>query len=215
MGGYDLAQYLLNEWKGKDNKLHRGFIDTNDTYMSLRQDDYIGNADNLRMFNFKRDKNQAYERAQSVINQGLVRWPKSLNVRNEYELEIENPDGTMEIKHEKVTFDELNALTQIELMKQEIVAMQKVKRPNGTVVFETSPDGKARRIKDDRADVVAMLCDRLMELRIEDALQLEEKPKEGFKEMFGKMGVHKGGANSSNPFANRGTNPFLNKQRPN
>ena len=94
MGGYDLAQYLLNEWKGKDNKLHRGFIDTNDTYMSLRQDDYVGNAENLRMFNFKRDKNQAYERAQAVINQGLVRWPKSLNIRNEYELEVENPDGT-------------------------------------------------------------------------------------------------------------------------
>ena len=42
---------------------------------------------------------------------------------------------------------------------------------------------------------------------------VEEKPKEGFKEMFGRMGTHKG-ALASNPFANRGSNPFLNKQRP-
>ena len=35
---------------------HIGFIDENDPYMALRADDYPGNAKNLKIFNFKKEK---------------------------------------------------------------------------------------------------------------------------------------------------------------
>ena len=76
-GGTDIAQFLMNEWVGKDRKSHIGFIDKEDPYMQLREDDYPGNSEKLKMFNFKRDKVQAYERAQNAINQGLVIFPAS------------------------------------------------------------------------------------------------------------------------------------------
>ena len=199
----------------KSGKLHLGLIDKEDPYMKLREDDYPANVEKLQLFNFKRDKTLAYERAQAAINQGLIMFPKSLNVRNEMEFEEVGADGMTQIRYEKVSFEEMSALIQIDLMKEEIIGMQKQKRPNGTIVFDLSPDAKSRNMHDDHVDCVTMAANYLMLKRAERALALEDKPKDGFKEMFGKMGGSKVKTNNSNPFANRGSNPFLNKQRPN
>ena len=206
-GGTDIAQYLLNEWKGKDGKLHRGFIDKEDPYMNLRQDDYPGNAENIKLFNFKKDKTIAYERAQSAINQGLVLFPNDLNIRNEMEILETLPDGQVVTKYEKVTLDEMNALTQLSLMKEELCSMQKVKKPSGIVAFDLSAQAKQRNMHDDHADVAAMILYRLMELRAEEALTLEEQPHTEFKDMLAKASSRTNG-NNANPFANMGNNPF-------
>ena len=204
-GGTDIAQYLLKEWTGKDGMSHIGFIDENDPYMALRIDDYPGNAKNLKIFNFKKEKEQAYERAQSAINQGLVIFPNDLNARNEMEIQEERPDGQVVIRYEKVTNDEMNALSQMSILKEELVGMSKVKKPSGNVVFELSPDAKQRNMHDDRADCVAMILNRLMELRAEEALAQVEKPKTEFQEMFKRANA---GQKKSQPFGNMGANPF-------
>ena len=202
-GGGDIAQFLMNEWIGKDRKMHLGFIDKDDPYMALREDDYPANKDNLRMFNFKRDKVQAYERAQNAINQGLVIFPASLNARNEIEFEDEAPDGSVRIRYEKANGDELNALVQMDLAKEELVGMQKIKKPNGTIQFELSADAKSRGAHDDRADAYVMILDRLMEIRANEAL-IKETPKEDFKKVFSSRPVQK----KNNPFG-QGPNPFF------
>lgn len=213
-GGFDIAAFLLNEWTDKEGKMHLGLLDEEDPYMKLRADDYPANIRKLQLFNFKRDKVQAYERTQAAINQGLVMFPKSLNARNELEIEETLTDGTITMRYEKVTFDEKNSLIQIDLAKEEVVAMQKQKRPNGTIVFELSPDAKQKNMHDDRVDCVVMICNRLMELRAQEALELEEKPHSDFKEMFAKYHNRKPNSNT-NPFASKqGTNPFANRRRP-
>ena len=208
-GGTDIAQFLLNEWEGKDGHMHIGFIDEEDPYMAIRMDDYDANCRKLKMFNFKKDKVQAYERAQSAINQGLVIFPKGLNARNELEMEIENEDGSISVRYEKVTYDEMNSLIQMDLLTEELVGMQKTKKPNGTIVFELSPTSKQRNLHDDRADCVAMTLNRLMELRAEEALQSVEKPKAEFAEMLSKMSKKGFVGNKQNPFTNQGANPFV------
>ena len=212
-GGFDISQFLLNDWVGSDGKRHLGLIDEGDPYMKLRADDYPANIRKLQLFNFKRDKVQAYERTQAAINQGLVMFPKSLNARNEMEIEEVASDGTTSIKYEKVSFDEMNSLIQIDLTKEELVGMQKQKRPNGTIIFELSPDAKQKNMHDDRVDCVAMMCNHLMELRAKEVLELEEKPKTEFKEMFAKQkSANK--SNSSNPFNGLGqVNPLSTKYR--
>ena len=62
LGGFDISQFLLNDWVGSDGKRHLGLIDEEDPYMKLRADDYPANIRKLQLFNFKRDKVQAYER---------------------------------------------------------------------------------------------------------------------------------------------------------
>lgn len=212
-GGFDISQFLLNDWVGSDGKRHLGLIDEEDPYMKLRIDDYPANIKKLQLFNFKRDKVQAYERTQAAINQGLVMFPKSLNVRNEMEIEETQADGTITLRYEKVSFDEMNSLIQLDLLKEEAVAMQKYKKPNGTIQFDLSPDAKQKNFHDDRIDTLAMMCNHLMELRAQEVLTLEEKPKTEFKEMFAKQkSVNK--SNSSNPFNGLGqVNPLSTKYR--
>lgn len=204
-GGTDIAQFLLNEWMGKDGRMHIGFIDENDPYMAIRADDYPGNSKNLKMFNFKKEKEIAYERAQAAINQGLATFPNDLNVKNEMEIYETKPDGQTVIRYEKVSFEEMNSLTQISLMKEELVGMTKVKKPSGSIAFELSPEAKQRNMHDDRCDTAVMILSKLMELRAEEALAQVEKPKTEFQEMFKRANA---GQKKSQPFGNMGANPF-------
>lgn len=209
-GGTDIRQFLMNEWKDRKGRIHLGLIDEKDPYMKLRLDDYPANIRKLELFNFKRDKVTAYERCQSAINQGLIMFPSSLNARKEMEIEETAPDGTTQIRYEKVTFDEMCVLEQIDLMKEELIGMQKQKRPNGTIVFDLSPDAKQRNMHDDHADVCVLLANHLMELRAQEALTLEEKPVTAFTDLLAQR-RSSGTASkvSQNPFANKGgANPF-------
>jgi hypothetical protein len=206
-GGFDIAAFLMNEWLDDKGKSHLGMIDENDPYMKLRLDDYPANAKNLRLFNFKRDKVQAYERAQQAVNQGLVMFPKSLNAKDEMEIEETDTDGNLTMRYEKVSFDEKVSLVQLDLMKEELIATQKYKKPNGTIQFDLSHEAKQKNMFDDRADVFCMICDRLMELRAQEALTLEEKPVTDFKDALGRFRGNK--KVSENPFNNRSkANPF-------
>lgn len=207
-GGEDIGQFLMREWIGSDNKRHLGLIDLEDEYMKVREDDYPANIQKLRMFNFKRDKVRAYERAQAAINQGLAIFPNSLNARGELEFEDEDSEGNVIIRHENVDKDELNALVQFDLTKEELIAMQKIKKQNGTVQFELSQEAKSKDCHDDRADCVAMILDRLMELRAQEALQTSQKT-EDLSKIY-KRGKNRNTKGNSNPFIG-GKNPFLRR----
>lgn len=212
-GGVDIAQFLMNEWIGKDRKMHIGFIDKEDPYMQLREDDYPANSDKLKMFNFKRDKATAYERAQTAINQGLAIFPASLNARNEIEFEEEDAEGNLRIRYEKADNDELATLVQFDLAKEELIGMQKIKKPNGTVQFDLSPDAKSKNTHDDRADCVVMILNRLMEIRADEALA-KEAPVSDFSKVFAqkkRYGV--GVSNKNNPFGQMGNNPFYRRDK--
>lgn len=211
-GGMDIGQYLMKEFIGPDGMLHRGWIDLEDPYMSIRADDYPGNCDKLTMFNFKRDKVNAYERTQSAVNQGLVIFPNSINPRGELEFEIQEEDGSLSMRYEKVPKEDLHALTQFDLAKEELGVFQKITKPNKTIIFELSADAKSKNFHDDRADCVAMICNKLMLMRAEEALGVVEKESE-YSEMFKKaLQKHK---KPNNPFDNgtRG-NPFINRRGP-
>ena len=206
-GGTDIAQFLMKEWEGKDGKYHIGLIDKEDPYMKLREDDYPMNFEKLRMFNFKRDKVIAYERTQNAINQGLAIFPNNVNSRNELEFEVTDDDGGISIKYEKLSIQEINPLIQFDLAKEELVSTEKQKKPNGTIQFNISPEGKSNGMHDDRADCVAMILHRLMELRSNEALQIAEK-NSAYQDMFekAKRTIKK----SDNPFKSS-NNPFVNR----
>ena len=59
--------------------------------------------------------------------------PKSLNAKDEMEIEETDADGNLIMRYEKVSFDEKVSLIQLDLMKEELIATQKYKKPNGTI----------------------------------------------------------------------------------
>ena len=207
MGGFEIGQYLLTDFIGKDNRNHRGFIDKTNEYMALRADDYPAASEILHLFNFKRDKIAAYDAMASAINQGLVIFPASLNVRNELEFEETREDGSMYMRYEKPTLEEMDVLIQMDLLKEEVLGMQKSKRTNGNVVIEQTPEAKQNNLHDDRVDCLAMLCYRLMQLRADEALDVEKKV-EDFSKLFNNA---KSRTKNNNPFYTKNKNPFSGK----
>ena len=209
-GGFDIAQYLLRDWKGKDGKMHLGFIDLNDKYLKLERDKFPGASDKLTMANFTGQKIEMYQACQDMINQGLVMFPKSLNLKLEMEFEEVLEDGTVNITCERMGTQEIKTLVEFDMMKEELVAMQKIKQGN-TVKFDLLPSKKAESMHDDRADVCAMLCWQLSLLRKDELLNIDTKT-DGFSKLF-KHGLKKQKnifTNQPNPFlANSRDNPFL------
>ena len=92
--------------------------------------------------------------------------------------------------------------------------MQKIKKPNGTIQFDLSPDAKSKNFHDDRADCVAMLCSYLMELRAKDKMSSYTQEKKDYSSLLTqKMKTSHNNNNrfgGINPFQNMGSNPFLN-----
>lgn len=212
-GGFDIAQFLMNEWSGKDKKLHRGFIDLEDPYMSPRADDYPTNADNLTMFNFKKNKVLAYEAAQDMINQGLVIFPKNMNARGEIEFTEVQSDGSINIKCVRASQEDFLILTEVELMKEELIGMEKTKNSQtGTISFDTSHEMKMKGLHDDRSDCVAMACWYLAKIRADTRLHVE-KAESSFKSFFNRSNDRVGKISNmftgENPFKDLGINPFL------
>lgn len=49
-------------------------------------------------------------------------FPKNLNAKDEMEIEETDADGNLTMRYEKVSFDEKVSLTQLDLMKEELIA---------------------------------------------------------------------------------------------
>lgn len=209
-GGFDIAQYLLKDWKGPDGKMHLGFIDLNDKYLKLERDKFPGAIDKLTMANFTGQKVEMYQACQDMINQGLVMFPKSLNLKLEMEFEEIMEDGTVNITCERMGSQEIKTFVEFDMMKEELVSMQKIKQ-GSNIKFDLLPSKKAENMHDDRADVCAMLCWQLSKLRKDELLNVEQKT-DGFQKLF-KHGLKKQitpFGSSPNPFLQQNkSNPFL------
>lgn len=144
-GGFETAQYLLPDWVGSDKRMHIGFIDLDDKYLKLERDNYPGASDKLTMANFAGQKVEIYQACQDMINQGLVMFPKSLNLRTEMEFEIEDDEGNVQIVLERMDSDEIPTLVEFDMMKEELIAMQKLKQGNN-IKFDLLPSKKAENM---------------------------------------------------------------------
>lgn len=153
-GGFDIAQYLLKDWKGPDGKTHLGFIDLDDKYLKLERDKFPGACDKLSMANFTGQKVEMYQACQDMINQGLVMFPKSLNLKLEMEFEEIMEDGTVNITCERMGSQEIKTLVEFDMMKEELVSMQKIKQGNN-IKFDLLPSKKAENMHKQHCALVA------------------------------------------------------------
>ena len=211
-GGFDISQFLLKNWKGNDGREHMGLIDLEDKYLKEEKNNFPSAINKLTLANFTADKVKMYTACQDMINQGLVIFPKSLNLKNEMEFEYFDNDNNLIIKTERLDTKEVKSITEIDLLKEELVAMQKT-IVNGTTRFDTLPSKKNQGMHDDRADCCAMICKFLADLR-KDSLLKTAKPKtDGFNKLF--QHGKKLGQSQQNRMNNGMANPFAGEARNN
>ena len=214
-GGFEISQFLLPGWQDSYHKKHVGIIDLNDKYCLELQDRFPEAKDILTLANFTKNKVKMYEDASDALNQELLIFPKNANGRNEMEMEDVGDDGEPVFRYEKLTGENLRAITEIEMLKYEIMAMQKIKNSQtGKISFDLIPSKKNEGLHDDRADCVAMLCSYLMELRAKDKMSSYTQEKKDYSSLLTqKMKTSHNNNNrfgGINPFQNMGSNPFLN-----
>ena len=213
-GGFDFSQYMLPNWIGSDNKEHLGIIDKEDKYTKEIMDRFPAAVEVLTLANFTRDKVLMYEDTQDALNQGLVIFPKSLNSRGEMEFEKENENGETEYFFSKLSKKEAEAIVEIDILKYELMAMQKNKNTQtGKISFDTIPSKKSEGMHDDRADCLAMACNYLMKKRKSERLNIPREKKDFSKILTSKNSFATNPRNpfsvGNNPFAKMGKNPFL------
>ena len=107
----------------------------------------------------------------------------------------------------------LRAVTEIDLLKLETIAMQKEFKDGGKFEFRTIQSEVSRGVHDDRVDCLAMACLYLSKARAKDRLEQNKTRHEIDKKTF-LRGRRKAGAvpkfgGGANPFTNLGENPFL------
>ena len=213
-GGFDFSQYMLPNWLDDKGKEHFGIIDKKDKYTKEIMDRFPAAVDILTLANFTRDKVVFYEDTQDALNQGLVIFPKSLNSRQEMEFERLTDKGEIEYYFSKLDKKEVESIVEIDVLKYELMAMQKTKNTQtGRVSFDTIPSKKNEGMHDDRADCLAMACHYLMNKRRTERLNVPREKTDFSKILTQKNQITTTNKNpfsaTNNPFSKLGKNPFL------
>lgn len=154
-----ITDQLLDEWQGKDGRMHKGMIDRTHKANETAVRKYPNAADVIKLVDPKGNRNAIFEAAEQMTRLGVVGWPADAEGKD-YILTI-NDDGS-EDRYD-LNFDEQLALVQIELMKDEIVTMCKY-TSNGNITYNYPPELRNKK-HDDRAFVYGLLCWYLAKLR--------------------------------------------------
>ena len=155
-GGHIYSDFLMPDWTDDYGIKHRGLIDMEDE-KSAAEALKFPNAvkDVLHLYTANKYKNEMFAACSDLVGRDLVKFPVSTT--NHGKIEI---DG----KTVSLSRDELRALVEMDLVKEEILAMKKTKTESGNVRYALSPD-RARKQHDDRAYTLAAFCYILSMLR--------------------------------------------------
>jgi len=212
-GGSSVAAYLLDNWIDDFGVKHFGIIDKSDKKFILEADNFPEAKEILTLPQATGLKVEMFSAVGDMVEQDLVMFPKVLNIHGEMENEVLTEDGNIVVDHMKMSKEETKSLIELELMREEICALQKIKNDNGSIRISLPANLEDKKIKDDRAYVLAMACWKLYKLREKDLL-FREKPSNDLSKMINGYKKTLGSNNNnnfvggSNPFQNIGSNPF-------
>lgn len=154
-----VTDYLLDDWVGKDGNVHKGLIDRAHKANETALKKFPNAVDIIKLIDPRGHRNEIFDAAERMTKLGVVTLPADYEGKD-YLIKILD-DGTEE--RYDLSYDEQVALSQIELMKNEIVTMCKYTN-GGNVTYNYPPD-KRNTMHDDRVFVYGLLCWYLAQLR--------------------------------------------------
>lgn len=169
--------------KGEADFYHKGLIDKTYEFCQPYIKRYPDNVDLVRMVEPAKFKVPMYTGLIELVEQGLISFTADYDYHGNLTFLVEE-DGQEKEEVYKLTYDEEQALKQIDAMKEEVTHMYRYKSANGNIRYDLAP-GFENLIGDDRAYTLALLAKCLMDMRQEDNLRQRKKkrPEENY-EMF-------------------------------
>lgn len=198
--GRAIADILMLPWKDQNGKSRIGIWDGKDeseAYRNMHNDKYPEACDCLDLVEPRKYRTQLFNDLGQMMSEDLIDLPDDLPNSGEWDM-----DGNVV----RLTDEEIRALLEIDLMKQEVMTMQKYKTSAGNITFQLPPS-KQKTMHDDRAYTLALMAGYLADLRRAE-LVATEKPKQDYLSYL-KSRCAQGSNNKQviNPFTGL-SNPF-------
>jgi hypothetical protein len=174
-GGQFYADFLCEDFTTRDGTKHRGLID------NVEMKEYTSKFPNaypaLRLMSPPKWKVTMFNNALEMFNLNLISFTESYDGKG-FITVMENDKNNKEeqvAKTYELSFEEELALRNIDLLKEELIAMCRYENPNGGVRWDIAEDKKwTTSGYDDRSYCFAMAGHYLWELRHKDTIQRNE-----------------------------------------
>ena len=163
-----VSDYMLDNWVGKDGKVHKGIIDRSHKANEASSKRFKDAIDIMKLVDPKAHRNEIFDAAERMTKLGIVTFPADFDGKD-YILSID--DEGNEHKYD-LNADEKESLAQIDLMKTEIITMCKY-TSGGNIRYDFPPE-KRNTMHDDRVFVYGLLCWFLAQLRKGQLVQRPE-----------------------------------------
>ena len=156
-----IAQELAKDWTDKQGKTHPGIYDENNDYSTRWAEPYQRCvAGTLKIVEPRKYRNALFEAAKLLTPQGGIKFAPPCPRHDILVLE----DGT----ERKLSKAEQASLIQMDLMREEITAIIRMKSPtSGNITYQLPPE-KRNIMHDDRAYVFVLACWEIRNLREQD-----------------------------------------------
>ena len=175
-GGQFYADFLCEDFTTKDGVKHRGLID------AVEMEEYVSRFPNaypaLRLMSPTKWKVIMFNNALEMLNLNLISFTESYDNKGCITIteEDKNNKGEQISKSYDLSFEEELALINIDLLKEEVIAMCRFENQNGGYRWDISDDKKWTTSGfDDRAYCFAMAGHYLWELRHKDTILRNEQ----------------------------------------
>lgn len=156
-----ITQELAKDWYDQSGKLHPGIYDEENEFCVRWAEPYPRCVKGcLKVVEPRKYRNALFEAAKVLVPQGAIKFPPVCPKYNTLVLE----DGT----EKKLSKAEMSSLIQMDLMKEEIVAMVRTKTVAGGNITYQLPPEKRGKMHDDRNYVFVLTCWEIRNLREED-----------------------------------------------
>lgn len=189
-GGGGVSTYadnLLNEFTDSHGKKHRGFLDPESDIYKGYELRYPNNSDKIRVISPKKYRTQMFEECIELMDLGVIRFPFEYDGRDFIKVKENVEKGEETFKEYELSNEEKLALANIDLMKAEITAIEKIEnKEKTTVTYALSPEAVKKNYHDDRAYVLILLAHRLYELRRKNTVRQTRESDEEFHVIFRK-----------------------------
>ena len=196
--GSAILDELMEDFVDDNGVKHCGVIDMEDDFYKEMKPK-VPNAKEgvIRAWSAQKFKNAMYESTESVLTKDLITFMVTPPRNKKLELE--------EGKMYTLTKEQLRAMLEIDLVKEEFLLMRKTKTENGNIRFALTPE-KQRTASDDRAYTLAALSFYLFQL-LRDERFKQKKNKQDLSILYKGAGTSQ---KKVSPFGG-GTNPFGRK----
>ena len=160
-GGNIITDYFMEDWTDNNGEVHRGLIDPK--YSKEYVDNFPNAIHKLKAVPPKKYRTEMFDDFIENLNLGLIEFTDTYDMKGYLNLPVEGKEieeldeetkekkkvKMVDYKKYNLSWDEELALTQIDLMKEELIAQRKI-GDNVNYKYDLPPDKKSK-MHDDRA----------------------------------------------------------------